>query len=121
MKEEGWLAQHILIRSAATQQLLACMPLYLKVRITQLHHNLLAKLQASHDGICLLSAQHLAFISEPDSGGILQSHSYGEYVFDHSWAALASRVGQRYYVRHPSLPEPQQPAVHAYASFAIAC
>ena len=33
VKEEGWLAQHILIRSAATRQLLACMPLYLKVCI----------------------------------------------------------------------------------------
>ena len=56
VKEEGWLPQHVLIRHAETQQLHACVPLYLK------------------------------------------GHSYGEYVFDNSWAALASRVGQRYYV-----------------------
>lgn len=46
----------MLIRHAETQQLRACVPLYLK------------------------------------------GHSYGEYVFDNSWAVLASRVGQRYYV-----------------------
>ena len=57
VKEEGWMAHHILIRSAATQELLACMPLYMK------------------------------------------GHSYGEYVFDNSWAAMASRLGHRYYVR----------------------
>ena len=57
VKEEGWLPQHILLRSAETKQLLACVPLYLK------------------------------------------GHSYGEYVFDNSWAVLASRLGQRYYVR----------------------
>ena len=56
VKEEGWLPQHVLIRHAETQQLHACIPLYLK------------------------------------------GHSYGEYVFDNSWAVLASRVGQRYYV-----------------------
>ena len=56
VKEEGWLPQHVLIRHAETQQLHACVPLYLK------------------------------------------GHSYGEYVFDNSWAVLASRVGQRYYV-----------------------
>ncbi|CAL8462191.1 g1722 [Coccomyxa elongata] len=55
VKEEGWLPQHILLRSAETNQLLACIPLYLK------------------------------------------GHSYGEYVFDNSWAVLASRLGQRYY------------------------
>ncbi|KAK9906585.1 hypothetical protein WJX75_004542 [Coccomyxa subellipsoidea] len=55
VKEEGWLPQHILLRSAATKELLACIPLYLK------------------------------------------GHSYGEYVFDNSWAVLASRLGQRYY------------------------
>ena len=27
----------------------------------------------------------------------LKSHSYGEYVFDHSWAGYFSRSGQRYY------------------------
>ncbi len=27
----------------------------------------------------------------------LKSHSYGEYVFDHSWAGYFSRGGQRYY------------------------
>lgn len=57
VKEEGWLPQHVLIRSADTEQLLACIPLYLK------------------------------------------GHSYGEYVFDNSWAVLAHRLGQRYYVR----------------------
>lgn len=56
VKEEGWLAQHILIRSQGTNELLACVPMYLKF------------------------------------------HSYGEYVFDNSWAMLASRLGQRYYV-----------------------
>ena len=56
VKEEGWLPQHVLIRHAETQQLHACVPLYLK------------------------------------------GHSYGEYVFDNSWAHLAARVGQRYYV-----------------------
>lgn len=54
------MAHHILIRSAATQQLLACMPVYMK------------------------------------------GHSYGEYVFDNSWAAMASRLGHRYYVRAPA-------------------
>ncbi|BDA46053.1 hypothetical protein COCOBI_08-1450 [Coccomyxa sp. Obi] len=55
VKEEGWLPHHILLRSSETNQLLACVPLYLK------------------------------------------DHSYGEYVFDNSWAVLASRLGQRYY------------------------
>lgn len=27
----------------------------------------------------------------------LKSHSYGEYVFDHSWAGMYSRAGMRYY------------------------
>src|ERR1700689_1489991 len=27
----------------------------------------------------------------------LKSHSYGEYVFDHGWAASYDRVGGRYY------------------------
>src|SRR5271166_113191 len=27
----------------------------------------------------------------------LKSHSYGEYVFDHSWAAAYERAGGRYY------------------------
>lgn len=37
VKSEGWLPQHILIRSAATQELLACMPLYMKVSFCT-HH-----------------------------------------------------------------------------------
>ncbi len=46
--------------------------------------------------------QHLAL--EDDSGRIhavaplyLKNHSYGEYVFDHGWAASYERVGGRYY------------------------
>ena len=27
----------------------------------------------------------------------LKSHSYGEYVFDHGWAAAYERAGGRYY------------------------
>ena len=27
----------------------------------------------------------------------LKGHSYGEYVFDHSWASTFARMGQRYY------------------------
>ena len=45
---------------------------------------------------------HLAVADE--AGGILgampmylKSHSYGEYVFDHSWAAAYERAGGRYY------------------------
>lgn len=38
---------------------------------------------------------HVAFIPT-DEGCLAQGHSYGEYVFDHSWAALGSRLGQRY-------------------------
>ena len=55
VKEQGWLPQHVLVRVNATNELIACCPLYLK------------------------------------------GHSYGEYVFDNSWAMLASRLGQRYY------------------------
>ena len=63
------MAHHILIRSAATQQMLACMPVYMK------------------------------------------GHSYGEYVFDNSWANMASRMGHRYYVRTlcPKQPKQQLP------------
>ncbi len=46
--------------------------------------------------------QHLAL--EDESGRIhavaplyLKNHSYGEYVFDHGWAASYERVGGRYY------------------------
>jgi uncharacterized protein len=46
--------------------------------------------------------QHL--LIEDDSGQLigaaplyLKSHSYGEYVFDHSWAAAYERAGGRYY------------------------
>jgi uncharacterized protein len=46
--------------------------------------------------------QHLAL--EDETGRIagvaplyLKSHSYGEYVFDHGWAAAYERVGGRYY------------------------
>ena len=27
---------------------------------------------------------------------VVQPHSYGEYIFDHSWASLAMRFGHRY-------------------------
>ena len=64
------MPQHVLIRHVETQQLHACIPLYLK------------------------------------------GHSYGEYVFDNSWAVLASRVGQRYYVSFSPPAEPHKIISH---------
>lgn len=55
VKEEGWLAQHVLLYNDSTSELVGCVPLYLK------------------------------------------THSYGEYVFDHSWASTHSRCGIAYY------------------------
>ena len=77
VKEEGWLPQHVLIRHAETQQLHACVPLYLK------------------------------------------GHSYGEYVFDNSWAHLAARVGQRYYVSSLRLSTMSYSLVCACISFTV--
>ena len=48
------------------------------------------------------AAQHLVLYGDNDQlrGALplyLKSHSYGEYVFDHSWAAALERAGSRYY------------------------
>ncbi len=53
--ETGWTPQHILVEDAASQTLVACLPLYCK------------------------------------------QHSYGEYVFDWSWADAFERTGKSYY------------------------
>jgi predicted N-acyltransferase len=67
-------------------------------------HAFLAALERSGSAIARTGwgAQHLA-IDGPDGrlvGALpmyLKSHSYGEYVFDHSWAAAYERAGGHYY------------------------
>lgn len=69
-----------------------------------LTHAFLSSLEDSHSAVpeCGWSPQHL--VAKDESGNILgvvpvylKSHSYGEYVFDHSWANAFYHFGGSYY------------------------
>ncbi|KAF6142197.1 hypothetical protein GIB67_037115 [Kingdonia uniflora] len=72
VKETGWLAQHIIARDEF-QNILGVVPLYLK-----------------RFSIFNIVSNVLYLNSDC-------SHSYGEFVFDHSWADAYYNYGSRYY------------------------
>lgn len=67
-------------------------------------HEFIAALESSGSAIAKTGWQAQHILLEAEDGAIagvmplyLKSHSYGEYVFDHNWAAAYERAGGRYY------------------------
>lgn len=65
-----------------------------------MHHNVACTLQVQREGWI---AQHVLLYNDTSSELVgcvplyLKTHSYGEYVFDHSWASTHMRCGLQYY------------------------
>lgn len=92
VKESGWFPYHIIVRESGSDRLVGCCPNYLKAS------HLFAKLPylCSFVVNCGSTAGEMHVTPFADHPPFMQSHSYGEYVFDHSWASFASRLGQSY-------------------------
>ena len=59
-------------------------------------------------------------IAEIHDSNLVQPHSYGEYIFDHSWASLAMRFGHRYcelQLTHTSFKLKRLPQIQENHSF----
>ena len=135
VKEEGWLAQHILVRDEATGEVPVSIPSStLRCPVLESHQlgDPVKQVSADHARVAASVAvaasmpnqaatERSQLVSEPlicsgvrilsegrtwwpRSGELLgavplylKSHSYGEYVFDNSWASTYHRTGQSYY------------------------
>lgn len=81
VQETGWLPRHIVAQDE-DKNILGVIPLYLK--------------RLSHS-ICFKSKKLFVFAISSYLFLFNCSHSYGEYVFDHSWADAYYRYGAKYY------------------------
>ena len=84
-QETGWIAQHIVARDECNT-VLGVVPLYLKRSCNSIV-----------EFICTLSVTTHIILMVHVFLAISCSHSYGEYVFDHSWANAYYGYGARYY------------------------
>ncbi|CAI6011578.1 unnamed protein product [Closterium sp. NIES-65] len=115
-REEGWLPQHLVARDDE-ERVVGVLPLYLKghsygeyvfdhswanafMRAGGLYYS---RLVASYNGL-LRRLKRLHTVDDNRSLHFLlpsplrpHRHSYGEYVFDHSWANAFMRAGGSYY------------------------
>ena len=93
----GWVPHHLVVREGDGDDIVGCCPIYLKVTLFLTAWRLLCPRQvtsayAKSSMLCCHDEYSWSL------SGVLdwQGHSYGEYVFDHSWAGMARQLGQRY-------------------------
>lgn len=126
----GWLPQHLLLRERKDKRLVGAVPLYLKARcvaacccclplcsLSRFAAELFPEWRVASGVRCAFNSRggyaslmsHISII-EPI---ISQAHSYGEYVFDQSWASAAARNGCAAPPRHRATHAHSYAPLHA--------